>query len=442
MGLYTIRRPFSYARCYNFSTLHELGEVVSLDVSIRSLISGLVLTILIIVSAAGRGMVAVHPDWGAVRSTSLGRTTDPRHRTITDAFFRPVYGVYGGTSLPPAQEGARYRIMVLSQQDAAAIPTLKTDNPSLKVLMLVDLMSTDSNDPNGTSDWVGYTDANSNHPEWFLTDARGHRLRFKHFPGAWVMDIGNLKYQRAGLASVISKAEAGGFDGVLLDDANASLRWVLAGGSADCVKYPTDHRWQSAVYSFLSDVGPALRRAGLLVVANIGGSTITPGLWQRWNQPLSGAMEESFTNGGAGRDSIRNRQWLPKLDHAVWSEAHRKINLDHARTATRSGARYGLATMLLAANGTSRFYASTKYSTEVWWPEYSTARSLGRPLGGFRVLGNGVFLRKFADGIVLVNPRIHRASRVRLGGLYSGSGLHDVASVVLGATSGVILVKS
>jgi hypothetical protein len=332
--------------------------------------------------------------------------------------------------------------MVLAQPDAAAIPRLKADNPSLKVLMLVDMMSTDSNDLSGTSDWVGYTEANTNHPEWFLTDANGKRLQFKHFPEAMVMDVGNTKYQQAGLANVISRAKAGGFDGVLLDDANASLRWVLAGGSASCVKYPTDQLWQSAAYSFLRHVGPALRRAGLLVVANIGGSTVAPGLWQKWNRPLDGAMEESFTNGGTGRDSIENGLWLPKLEHAVWSEAHLKINLDHAKTATRSGARYGLATMLLAADGTSRFYASAKYSSEVWWPEYSTAKSLGRPLGAFSVLRSGVYRRTFANGIVLVNPSIHGARPVRLGGRYSGSGLHDVTSVALGATSGVILTKS
>ena len=113
---------------------------------------------------------------------------------------------------------------------------------------------------------------------------------------------------------------------MFLDDANASLRWVIAGGEAACVTYPTTAQWQAAVYSFLSNVAPQLHQAGLLVVANIGGSTITRGLWQKWNGPLDGAMEESFTNGGAGRDSIADGQWPAKLGHALWSEANGKIS--------------------------------------------------------------------------------------------------------------------
>jgi hypothetical protein len=394
-------------------------------------------------AAAGGGRLATNGGEASLSHAAPRVASAAALRPVADAFFRPVYASYGGTPLTPAQEGARYRTIILNPADAAVIPALKAGNPDLRVLTLIDMMSTDPNDPAGTSNWVGYTDASANHPDWFLTDPDGNRLRFQHFPQALVMDVGNPEYQQAGLASVIAQLKAGGFDGVLLDDANASLRWVIAGGSADCVKYPTDQLWQAAVSSFLSNVGPALRKAGLLVVANIGGSTVTPGpVWQKWNGPLDGAMEESFTNGGVGRDSIRNGEWLPKLTHAVWSEANRKISLDHARTRTRGGARYGLATMLLAANGNNSFYASAHYATEIWWPEYRTARSLGRPLGAYRVLANGVYRRNFAHGVVLVNPHAHPASRVQLGGLYSGSGLHDVTSVALRAVSGVVLRKS
>jgi putative glycosyl hydrolase-like family 15 (GHL15) protein len=404
---------------------------------------GSVVVALLAGATAGGGWLATNGGKASVGPAAPRTGITAPHRPVADAFFRPVYASYGGTPLTPAQEGARYRIMVINPADAAIIPALKARNPDLKVLTLIDMMSTDVNDPSGPSDWVGYTDANANHPEWFLTDADGSRLGFQHFPGALVMDVGNPEYQQAGLAKVIAQLNAGGFDGVLLDDANASLRWVIAGGSAACAKYPTDQLWQSAVYSFLSNVGPALRKAGFLVLANIGGSTVTPGrTWQTWNGPLDGAMEESFTNGGAGRDSIRNGEWLPKLKHAVWSEAHEKISLDHARTRTRRGARYGVATMLLAANGNNSFYASAHYATEIWWPEYTTAKSLGRPLGEYRILRNGVYRRDFAHGVVLVNPHAHPASRVRLGGRYSGSGRHNVTSIKLRATSGVVLRRS
>ena len=63
--------------------------------------------------------------------------------------------------------------------------------------------------------------------------------------------------------------------------------------------------------------------------------------------------------------------------------------------------------MLLVANGENRFFASTDYGTERWWPEYRTARALGRPIGRYRVLRNGVYRRDFTHGVVVVNPQTH-----------------------------------
>ena len=392
--------------------------------------------------AAGAIWMAALSDGSSPASEAARQPSPPPvpHR-VGNPFFRIVYG-YGGTRLTPSEEGARYRIMILRQTDAPVVPLLKAGNPHLKLFMVINMMSTDPSDPTGISDWLGYTDADAQHPDWFLKDAGGNRLHFKDYPTALVMDVANPAYQQAGLANVVSEVKAAGFDGVFLDDANASLRWVLPGGSAECVKYPTDAAWQSAAFSFLDHMAPQLQRAGLLVAANIGGSTVTPGLWQKWNGPLDGAMEESFTNGGAGRDSIANGQWLAKLNHARWSETHGKIALDHAVTARRSGARYGLATMLLVANGENRFFASTDYETERWWPEYRTARALGRPIGRYRVTGRGIYRRDFTHGVVVVNPQTHAVRHIRLGRAYSGSGLRHVKRITLQPTSGAVLVKS
>jgi Hypothetical glycosyl hydrolase family 15 len=360
----------------------------------------------------------------------------------TRPFFRAAYG-YGGTRLTPAREGARYTVMILQQTDRRIVPRLKARNRNLKVLMYVDMMASDTRDPAGVLSWSGHADAGAKHSDWFLRDANGASLVVDDYPRSRVMDVGNRHYQDAGVARVIRMAKAGHFDGVLLDDANASLDWVITGGSVACVKYPTRAAWQSAVYSFLSNVGPKLRRAGLLAVANIGGSTITPGLWQKWSGPLDGAMEESFTNGGARPDSLENGEWPEKLSHALWSESSGKISLDHAVTETRADARYGLATMLLVARRENLFMASAGlYNHETWWPEYATANSLGRPRGRYRILPNGVYRRDFENGVVLVNPSELSAAVVGLAGTYSGSGLRNVSVVALAPTSGVVLVRS
>ena len=66
--------------------------------------------------------------------------------------------------------------MILQQTDAPVVPWLKAGNPHLKIFMVVNMMSTDPRDPTGMSDWLGYTDADAHHPDWFLKDAGGNRL--------------------------------------------------------------------------------------------------------------------------------------------------------------------------------------------------------------------------------------------------------------------------
>jgi hypothetical protein len=359
---------------------------------------------------------------------------------VGNPFFRVLYGS-APARMDVARERGRYAYVIMHRADAAALARLKAQDPGIKAFMYVDMMSADPRDPDGEADWVGWGDASA-HPDWFLRGPAGKPLVFQDYPSSRLMDVGNAAYQDAGVARVIASARAGGFDGIFLDDANASLRWVISGDRSRCVMYPTDARWQAAVLSFFQDVAPQLRTAGLTVVANIGGSIVTRGLWRAWNGPLDGAMEESYTNGGTGRDSLRNGRWQAKFGHNLWSETHAKLSLDHAVTRTRSGARYALATMLLAENGHSALYASTNYTKEVWWPEYDSARRLGTALGRYRVLRNGDYRRNFTNGVVLVNPHAHATSAVRLGAWYKGSQLGRVRSVKLRPTSGVVLRRS
>jgi hypothetical protein len=331
--------------------------------------------------------------------------------------------------------------MVMNTYDSATVTALKAANPGLKIFMYVDMMSSDPTDPTGIADWVGYTNANQNHPDWFLQDAGGNRLIFENYPSSRVMDVGNQAYQDAGIAHVVAMAKASGFDGVFLDDANASLRWVVAGGSAASVSYPTDATWQAAVYSFFTRVAPQLHAAGLGVVANIGGSTVTPGLWQKWNAPLDGAMEEAWTDGGEGLGQ-QVPDWSTKLENIAWSESNGKYAILNSYNTTEAGNTYGLASMMLVAGCWSSYdTANSRYQSETWYPEYDTAAQLGAPLGGFTVLPDGVYRRDFANGVVLVNPSTSPAGVVGLGGTFSGSGVTDVSSVSLGATSGVILLR-
>ena len=257
-------------------------------------------------------------------------------------------------------------------------------------------------------------------------DADGNPLVFKDYPTSRVMDVGNTAYQDAGAARVSGEAKADGFDGVFLDDTNASLRWVIAGGSAACVTYPTTAQWQAAVYSFLTNVAPAASQrrpprrrehrriddharplAELERADRRGDGGVVHERRRRprldRERPVAGEARARPVVGGEREDRPR-----PRGDGHPWRGALRPRD-DAARRRRRESA--------------SRRRRAT--CNEVWWPEYTTTNALGRPLGRYRVLRNGVYRRDFTHGVVLVNPHAKGATSVRLGGPIRGSGLRQ-----------------
>ena len=117
-----------------------------------------------------------------------------------------------------------------------------------------------------------------------------------------------------------------------------------------------------------------------MLVGNIGGATMTSGLWQKWTTPLDGSEEESWTDGGAGL-AQQISQWPAKLANVAWSEANGKLTILHSYNTTETGNTYGLASMLLATAGRSNYStANGNYTSyEAWYPEYTTARHSSAP---------------------------------------------------------------
>jgi hypothetical protein len=257
--------------------------------------------------------------------------------------------------------------------------------------------------------------------------------------GNYSTNIGNPGYQHACVAHSIALAHQRGFDGIFLDGVCAKFSWTVPSGvTAYPAQFPTDAAYQSAVYSLLYYAGPTVRASGLKLWANV--SAADSAQWSKWNGPLDGAMEESWTDGGLGL-AQQVPWWRQKLANAAWSQAHGKNLLLHSYNGTEAGNTYGLASMLLVANGRLSYTTSTNYSTNAaWLPEYTTAQHLGAPRGQYRVLRSGVYERVFAHGIVLVD-RTQRGRHVVLHGRYSGTHLRHVRSVSLSGLSAVILTR-
>jgi hypothetical protein len=343
------------------------------------------------------------------------------------------------SALPMQADASRYRVMVLQAGQGSLIPVLKRYNPKLEIFMYQYSMYASPSDPTGLTRCTTLSQ-DLPHPSWFLKTASGANL----MNGAdYALDPGNPAYQQACISHALGLASQRGFDGVFFDGVGAKIGYNFGGNpNLTIPAYPTVASWQTAMFSFLTYAGATLHAGGRKVIANIGGAVWTPGLWQKWNGPLDGAEEESWTDGGSGT-AQQLPWWTQKLANAAWSEANGKILLLHSYNATQAGNAYGLASMMLIAGGNSSYSTANAniVNYEAWYPEYGVASFLGGPLGGYRRLSNGVYERQFGGGVVLVNPAGNSVARFSPGGgPYFGSGLSAVNSVSMGPTSGLILV--
>jgi hypothetical protein len=349
-------------------------------------------------------------------------------------FNRETYAY--STTLTTSQEANRYQVMVLQGSDYAQVPLLKAANPNLKILMYSNLLATNPSDPPAWAECTAYAADNASHPSWFLLDNNGHRIPLAGYTGNYVMDVGNTAYQQACVSHATSLAKQYKFDGVYFDGATANLVWAV-GSTVTVPKYPSTTTWQPAVYSMLSYAAPQIRAQHLLMVGNIGGGATTTGLWQKWTAVMDGSEEESWM------DTSVAYYWPQMIADAAWSEANGKITILHSHYTTETGNTFGLAVMMLQAQGKLSYSTSNANyrNSELWFPEYDLAKALGVALSGSTSLPGGIAARAFANGVVLTNTSASASTVQLVGGNYSGSGLSHVSSIPMSADSGRILLK-
>lgn len=349
-------------------------------------------------------------------------------------FNRETYAY--SSAFSPQTEAGLYNVMVLQSTDAWMVPQLKAANPGLKILVYQAMLNAENRSTSAISCVTGPTALT--HPGWVLHNQSGSPVLY---PGHYVTDPGNSGYQQACVANAIATAKAGGFDGVDWDNLNDKLVWLLPSGTT-VPEYPSDASWQAAQYSMLKYTAGQLHARGLLDFANLGGTFLTPGLWQQWTGPLDGSEEEGFTDNKAGLNA-GIWAWPRQLANLAWSEANGKMTIVHSWNTTETGNAYGLASMLLVAGSHLSWSTSNGCYTncETWYPEYRTAQYLGAPTGAYKVLSNGVYERTFQHGVVVVNPTANTVPWFSIpGGPYTTApGQSKLTGVSMGPTSGFIL---
>jgi hypothetical protein len=339
--------------------------------------------------------------------------------------------------------GAGYRYVVLQAWQYGQIPAIKRQSPGTQVLVYKDMASTrDDATQRQTelSTGVGYAYANRYHPEWFLKDTSGRRVNWADWPHSWQMDIGSRSYQRVWARNVARDLRRRGWDGVFVDGISRTMQypWYLNGRVL--AKYPGPNDYARANTRFLRRVGVALRRRHL-VVGNINDAT--PALWRRWIRFTSGVSKEWWTKSSATRGAgmLTGAEWAYQMQLLREAEARHKIfiAITNGPADDAPAMDYARASFLLFARGgrTAFSYApvcGVEPTTPRWRQDVGAAT-------GPAAQNGAVWLRRFANGIVVVNPSGSATATVPLGGQYIQPNGTAVTSLLLGPHSGAVLRK-
>jgi hypothetical protein len=336
----------------------------------------------------------------------------------------------------------RSAYVVLQPWEFRAARVLKRDNPRLEVLIYQNFGSI-----SGTvaadglsSSGVPYAQAARVHDGWFLTTPAGERIQENGYPYLFMADVGNRGYQRRWTADVVGLLRRGPWDGVFMDDVNASPR--PEAGAATIAGYPTDAAYESAVGAMLRYAGPRIRATGKLAIANIGEWVDHPALARSWLRDLDGGMDEKFlkwsTEPGVGYRGPR--QWLSQEHEVLTAQSMGKrfLAVTAAAPGDAQAQLYGWASLLLVGDGRASYLAAESYDGAERWLNAYRVR-LGRPLGAMTEGPGGVFRRTFSGGLVVVNPTA-AAVHVSLGGRFDGSGLTRAHATRLDAHHALVLV--
>jgi Hypothetical glycosyl hydrolase family 15 len=339
---------------------------------------------------------------------------------------------------------SRYDYVILHAWEHGRIAALKAANPNLKAIVYKDMSFTvsyaahDGVDNELLPAGVGYHDADTNHPEWFLLDTQGRRVESAYFPGLWLMDVGNAAYQQAWLENVARELRARGWDGVMLDDTNYSADWHLAGRKL--ARY-TDAGYRAATRSFLARVGPPLMGEEFLVLPNV--YTAWPSghdVWRDWLQFTSGAVQEYWTKWGDDRSMhFTGADWSYRREFLRITQEAGKIYLGitYAPADDMRSMRYARANFLLDWDGgpSALVFEPSPGGQDPYSDEWTA--DVGTPLGRAYQVGRA-WRRDFSAGVVLVNPSTSTAT-VELGRTFRTPDGAAVSRVTLRAGSGHVL---
>jgi hypothetical protein len=258
---------------------------------------------------------------------------------------------------------------------------------------------------NQVADQIGdFCRISAQHPDWFLRDTSGNPIvdveggiRF------YLMDPGHRDWRYFVLNRVRASQEQYGWDGVFLDNVEASLTKRRQRGALPA-RYPDDATYQNAVATFLRFLNSNyFAPQGRPLYGNII-ALKDPTVWFRYLAHLSGAMEEAFAvDWSNGYLSVS--AWEEQLSRMEQTQAlgKRPILVSQGARDNTTRQQFAYASYLLIANGKASFRYSNSSNYRDPWLYDNYNLNLGEPLGPRYKDGN-TWRRDFTNATVRVDP--------------------------------------
>ena len=349
-----------------------------------------------------------------------------------------------------AVEAPRRKLVALNAWDYSYISKFKAANPEIEVFVYKDLSSTRSYAVNnGVDDFylpcgVGYVYANTNHPEWFMTDDDGNRLIYDGYPGHYQMDIGNSAYQNYWTNQVKNELVAKGWDGVFMDNALVAADMYHIGVFPK--EYKNDLSIQNAYSDMFTITHSALLAEGKKSIPNVSNARLYPGVWNTYLQNNDGALDEWWLVFGVNQYLSEYAEgWSAQVSEVSNAEAGSKFALvqPHNPFSDLNGFYYALASYWLVNDGNTMFSEQEILDgygdPSPWRSAYDW--DMGIPSSSFYTYSPGVFRREFSKAMVIVNANSSGSVTINLEENCLDENGINVTTVTVDALRGTILRK-
>jgi hypothetical protein len=244
------------------------------------------------------------------------------------------------------------------------------------------------------------------HPDWFLRDGLDALIAKD---GSVLMDPSNLGWRNFWLERAKIDQEQYGWNGVFLDNVEASVDKVYEYGAIPKDSL-TDASYQAAIEENLRFIYTTyFQPTGRPLYANIIGIKDVE-VWYRYLQYLDGVMLENFAVGWHEDDYKEVKDWEIQMEMVEKTQSLGKTVILVSQGAELNNERqvFALASYLLVNNGKAYFRYTNDETYDQSWLYENYNLNIGKPLG-LRYQEGDTWVRDYEHGKVSVNPTLHLA---------------------------------